>query len=60
MGRRRATRRPALTAAIVGPRTMHLQAQVTADNIVIVDDVLYRMDYRRGPIRISVMKGSER
>ena len=38
-------RHPAITAAIIGPRTMeHLESQVTAADITLSDDVLDRID----------------
>jgi aryl-alcohol dehydrogenase-like predicted oxidoreductase len=38
-------RHPAVTAAIIGPRTMeHLESQLTAAEIVLSDDVLDRID----------------
>jgi aryl-alcohol dehydrogenase-like predicted oxidoreductase len=38
-------RHPAVTAAIIGPRTMeHLQSQLTATEIVLSDEVLDRID----------------
>jgi aryl-alcohol dehydrogenase-like predicted oxidoreductase len=38
-------RHPAVTAAIIGPRTMeHLESQVTAADVVLSDDVLDRID----------------
>ncbi len=39
------TRHPAVTAAIVGPRTMeHLDSYLEADGVVLADDVLDRID----------------
>jgi len=39
------TRHPAVTAAIVGPRTMeHLDSYLAADGVVLSDDVLDRID----------------
>ena len=39
------TRHPAITAAIIGPRTMeHLQSQLTAAEVNLSDDVLDRID----------------
>jgi aryl-alcohol dehydrogenase-like predicted oxidoreductase len=38
-------RHPAVTAAIIGPRTMeHLESQLTAADVVLSDDVLDRID----------------
>jgi aryl-alcohol dehydrogenase-like predicted oxidoreductase len=38
-------RHPAITAAIIGPRTMeHLDSQLTAADVVLTDDVLDRID----------------
>jgi aryl-alcohol dehydrogenase-like predicted oxidoreductase len=38
-------RHPAVTAAIIGPRTMeHLESQLTAVDVVLTDDVLDRID----------------
>jgi aryl-alcohol dehydrogenase-like predicted oxidoreductase len=38
-------RHPAITAAIIGPRTMeHLESQLTAADITLTDDVLDRID----------------
>jgi hypothetical protein len=38
-------RHPAITAAIIGPRTMeHLESQVTAADVTLSDDVLDRID----------------
>ncbi len=38
-------RHPAITAAIIGPRTMeHLQSQLTAADVVLSDEVLDRID----------------
>jgi aryl-alcohol dehydrogenase-like predicted oxidoreductase len=38
-------RHPAVTAAIIGPRTMnHLESQVTAAEVLLTDDVLDRID----------------
>ena len=38
-------RHPAVTAAIIGPRTMdHLESQLTAADIQLSDDVLDRID----------------
>jgi aryl-alcohol dehydrogenase-like predicted oxidoreductase len=38
-------RHPAVTAAIIGPRTMeHLESQLTAADIVLSDEVLDRID----------------
>jgi aryl-alcohol dehydrogenase-like predicted oxidoreductase len=38
-------RHPAVTAAIIGPRTMeHLESQLTAADIELSDDVLERID----------------
>jgi aryl-alcohol dehydrogenase-like predicted oxidoreductase len=38
-------RHPAVTAAIIGPRTMeHLEAQLAADDVDLSDDVLDRID----------------
>ena len=40
-----AIRHPAVTAAIVGPRTMeHLESQLTAAEVTLSDDVLDRID----------------
>ena len=40
-----AIRHPAVTAAIIGPRTMeHLESQLTAADVVLSDDVLDRID----------------
>jgi aryl-alcohol dehydrogenase-like predicted oxidoreductase len=39
------TRHPAVTSAIVGPRTLeHLEAYLAADGVVLSDDVLRRID----------------
>ena len=39
------TRHPAVTAAIIGPRTMaHLESQLTAADVALTDDVLDRID----------------
>jgi aryl-alcohol dehydrogenase-like predicted oxidoreductase len=39
------TRHPAITAAIIGPRTMeHLESQLTAADIELSGDVLDRID----------------
>jgi len=39
------TRHPAVTAAIVGPRTMdHLESYLAADGVELTDDVLDRID----------------
>ena len=38
-------RHPAVTAPIIGPRTMeHLESQLAADDVVLTDDVLDRID----------------
>ena len=38
-------RHPAITAAIIGPRTMeHLESQLTAAGVTLTDDVLDRID----------------
>ena len=38
-------RHPAVTAAIIGPRTMeHLESQLTAADVTLSDDVLDRID----------------
>ncbi len=38
-------RHPAVTAPIIGPRTMeHLESQLTAADVVLSDDVLDRID----------------
>ena len=38
-------RHPAVTAAIIGPRTMeHLESQLTAADVELADDVLDRID----------------
>jgi aryl-alcohol dehydrogenase-like predicted oxidoreductase len=38
-------RHPAVTSAIIGPRTMdHLESQLTAADVVLTDDVLDRID----------------
>jgi aryl-alcohol dehydrogenase-like predicted oxidoreductase len=38
-------RHPAITAAIIGPRTMeHLESQLTAADVTLTDDVLDRID----------------
>jgi aryl-alcohol dehydrogenase-like predicted oxidoreductase len=38
-------RHPAITAAIIGPRTMeHLESQLTATDVTLTDDVLDRID----------------
>jgi aryl-alcohol dehydrogenase-like predicted oxidoreductase len=38
-------RHPAVTAAIIGPRTMeHLESQLTAADVTLTDDVLDRID----------------
>jgi aryl-alcohol dehydrogenase-like predicted oxidoreductase len=38
-------RHPAVTAAIIGPRTMeHLESQLTAADVQLTDDVLDRID----------------
>ncbi len=38
-------RHPAVTAAIIGPRTMeHLESQLTAAEVTLSDDVLDRID----------------
>ncbi len=38
-------RHPAVTAAIIGPRTMeHLESQLTAANVILSDEVLDRID----------------
>jgi aryl-alcohol dehydrogenase-like predicted oxidoreductase len=38
-------RHPAVTAAIIGPRTMeHLESQITAADVTLSDDVLDRID----------------
>jgi aryl-alcohol dehydrogenase-like predicted oxidoreductase len=38
-------RHPAVTAAIIGPRTMdHLESQLTALDVQLADDVLDRID----------------
>ena len=38
-------RHPAVTSAIIGPRTMeHLESQLTAADVVLSDDVLDRID----------------
>jgi aryl-alcohol dehydrogenase-like predicted oxidoreductase len=38
-------RHPAVTAAIIGPRTMdHLESQLTAAEVLLTDDVLDRID----------------
>lgn len=38
-------RHPAITAAIIGPRTMgHLESQLAAADVVLTDDVLDRID----------------
>jgi aryl-alcohol dehydrogenase-like predicted oxidoreductase len=39
-------RHPAITAPIIGPRTMeHLQSQLAAADVVLSDDVLDRIDH---------------
>ena len=43
-------RHPAVTAAIIGPRTMdHLESQLTAADVTLSDDVLDRIDEIVGP-----------
>ncbi|MGO9761286.1 MAG: aldo/keto reductase [Solirubrobacteraceae bacterium] len=38
-------RHPAITAAIIGPRTMeHLESQLAAADVVLADEVLDRID----------------
>ena len=38
-------RHPAVTSAIIGPRTMeHLESQLTAADVALSDDVLDRID----------------
>ena len=38
-------RHPAVTSAIIGPRTMeHLESQITAADVTLSDDVLDRID----------------
>jgi aryl-alcohol dehydrogenase-like predicted oxidoreductase len=38
-------RHPAVTAAIIGPRTMeHLESQLTSVEVTLTDDVLDRID----------------
>jgi aryl-alcohol dehydrogenase-like predicted oxidoreductase len=46
--------RPAVTAAIIGPRTMeHLQSQLTATDTVLADEVLDRID-EINPPRVTI------
>ncbi len=43
-------RHPAITAAIIGPRTMeHLQSQLAAADVVLPDEVLDRIDQINPP-----------
>ncbi len=38
-------RHPAITAAIIGPRTMdHLESQLSASDVVLTDEILDRID----------------
>jgi aryl-alcohol dehydrogenase-like predicted oxidoreductase len=52
-------RHPAVTAAIIGPRTMeHLESQLTAADVVLADDVLDRIDEIVAPgVNVNAVDG---